>query len=218
MPTDGSDYKRRLKFHGLTYTELRNGSETSVIGDVSSACLGRELAGDNPLRSLKPLLDTAISCLESLWASDRVYLYQELSTRLEAVVEKQTEPGAQSIVKDSIIRAVGRLGDAGSRMGADDLKALLLNSCGKDLHQGLVVAYSDEYAAKHRNLSISELPSFLATWNRAAEPHMDRLMASIYETGKPAKELLTPGPKLATIASDSVADLTSISLGHESTF
>jgi hypothetical protein len=209
MPTDGSNFKRRLKFHGKTYTELRNGSHIDVVAAVSAAGLGRELAGDNPVKSLKTLVDVTIDCVSSIWARDRRILHGELSSRLNNVCQKSAEGSSPQIVKDSLIRAVGNLELSKLKIGNGELKQTLLHACGRDLHRALVIDYSDQYAAAHRSIPLSNLPTFLSSWERAADAHTDKLMKSIYDSGKPAKDLLTPGPKLTPMASDSLSDLTS---------
>ena len=74
MATDGAEFKRRVKYHGLTYTEIKNGSGidviADVIADVSVAGLGRELGGDNALHGLRDLVLCAADCLQGIFARD----------------------------------------------------------------------------------------------------------------------------------------------------
>ena len=70
MATAGAEFKRRVKFQGLTYTEIENGSGVDVSADVSVAGLGRELGGDHALHGLRDLALCAADGLQGIFARD----------------------------------------------------------------------------------------------------------------------------------------------------
>lgn len=214
MATDGAEFKRRVKYHGLTYTEIKIGSGIDVIADVSVAGLGRELGGDNALHGLRDLVLCAADCLQGIFARDDQSLLQDLTHRLSEVASRNRESESQRIAIESLVREAGRLRSLGNPLDSSMIVDRLLSACGRDLHDGLVIAYADQYAMQHRQLTPKQLPVFLDAWQRQASSRLDGLMLSIFESGRPAKEFLRPRPELVSVKSDSFVDLTTINLAQ----
>jgi hypothetical protein len=213
MATDGADFKRRVKYHGRTYTEIKNGSDLETISDVSVAGLARELAGDNPLHGFKELVLATADCLQSVFARDSQTLLCDLSQRLSKITAGQACSEAQRIAVESLIRAAGALRQSAVVLDSQTVEAALLSTCGRDLHDAFVIGFAEQYAMEHRQLGSGDLPLFVEDWKRAASGRLNDLMVSIFKDGRPAKELLRPRPELARVQSDSLSDLTSINLG-----
>jgi len=213
MATDGAEFKRRVKYHGRTYTEIKNGSDLEVIADFSVAGLARELSGDNPLQSFRELVMATADCLQGILARDGHSLLQDLTHRLSQISATSVGSESQRIAIESLVREAGEIRSLGSAADISMVVARLLSACGRDLHEALVIGYSDQYAMQHRELSPQQLRVFLDAWQRQASSRLDGLMLSIFEGGRPAKEFLRPRPELGYVKSDSIADLTSVKLG-----
>lgn len=213
MATDGAEFKRRVKYHGKTYTEIKKGSTLEVVAGFSVAGLARELAAENPLFGFREMVKTTVECLQGILARDGQSLLQDLNCRLSQIAARSGESEAQRICGESLVRAAGKLRGHDSVLDSSVITDQILAACGRDLHDALVIRYADQYAMTHRDLSPQQLPDFLESWQGQASPRLAELMHSIYQDGRPAKEFLRPRPELVTINSNSIADLTSVSLG-----
>lgn len=212
MATDGAEFKRRVKYHGRTYTEIKNGSDMDVVADCSVAGLARELGGENPPQGFRDLVLATAECLQSILALDSQNLIQDLTHQLAHIAARNGETESQRIAKESLVREAGEIRKLGCALDPSMVVDRLLSACGRDLHHALVIDYTDQYVMQHRDLTQKELPVFLNAWQEQASPRLDGLMHSIFENGRPAKEFLRVRPELASINSDSIADLTSINL------
>jgi hypothetical protein len=213
MATDGAEFKRRVKYHGKTYTVIKNGSPVEVIADFSVAGLARELSGENPLHGFREMLIATIDCLQGILARDAHSLHQDLTTRLSLIGAANGDTRSQKIARESLIREAGELRGIGIYLESSAIRDRLLFACGRDLHDALVIGYADQYAMQHRDLTTKDLPVFLDAWQRQAAPRLNEMMQSIFEGGRPAKEFLRVRHELVSIKSDSIADLTSINIG-----
>lgn len=213
MATDGAEFKRRVKYHGRTYTEIKDGSTLEVIADFSVAGLARELGGENPIHGFREMVAATVDCLQGILASDRHSLLQDLRARLSQIADKSEVTESQRIAKDSLIREAGELRGSARVLDTSTVTDRLLSACGRDLHDALVIGYADQYAMQHRNLTPNDLREFVDDWQRQASPRLGELMCSIFDGGRPAKEFLRVRPELMPIKSDSIADLTSINIG-----
>ncbi|MEO5916078.1 MAG: hypothetical protein ABIS50_17715 [Luteolibacter sp.] len=213
MATDGAEFKRRVKYHGRTYTAIKDGSTLEVIADFSVAGMARELSGENPLHGFREMLMATVDCLQGILARDGHSLHQDLTSRLSQIAAGCGDSKSQGIAKESLIREAGEFRGVGSNLDSSAITDRLLSACGRDLHEALVIGYADQYAMQHRSLSAKDLPAFLDEWQRQASPRLKELMRSIFEDGRPAKEFLRVRHELVSIKSDSFADLTSINIG-----
>lgn len=213
MATDGAEFKRRVKYHGRTYIEIKNGSTPEVIADFSVAGLARELNGENPLHGFRELLLAAVDCVQGILARDSHSLRQDLVNRLSKIAAKNGESESQRIAVESLIREIGKIKSLGRVLDSSAVTDRLLAACGRDLHDALVIGYADQYAMQHRNLSAQDLSGFLDAWQREASPRLDKMVRSIFEDGRPAKEFLRVRHDLVSINSNSIADLTAINIG-----
>lgn len=66
MPTDGADFKRRVKYHGRTYIEIKNGSDIATATQFGTAGLAREILGDNPISGYRELVQATVDCLSGI--------------------------------------------------------------------------------------------------------------------------------------------------------
>ncbi len=71
MPTDGADFKRRVKYHGRTYTEIKTGADLDTVVQFSSAGLAREILGDNQIPAFKESILATVDCLLGLFSRSR---------------------------------------------------------------------------------------------------------------------------------------------------
>ena len=213
MATDGAEFKRRVKYHGKTYVELKKGSSLEVVAGFSVAGLARELAGENPIFGLSEMVKATVDCLQGILARDGQSLLQDLHCRLSQIAARSDESESQRICMESLVRAAGALRGNGSVLDSSVITDKILAACGRDLHDALVIRYADQYAMTHRGLIAKQLPDFLESWQGQASPRLSELMHSIYEVGRPAKQFLRPRPELVPIDSNSIADLTSVILG-----
>lgn len=213
MATDGAEFKRRVKYHGKTYTEIKNGSTLEVVAGFSVAGLARELAGENQIFGFGEMVKATVDCLQGILARDGQSLLQDLNCRLAQIAARSGESEAQRICKESLVRAAGELRGHESVLDSSVITDQILAVCGRDLHDALVIRHADQYAMTHRDLSHQQLHDFLESWQDLASPRLAELMHSIYQDGRPAKEFLRPRPGLVPINSNSIADLTSVSLG-----
>jgi hypothetical protein len=213
MATDGADFKRRVKYHGKTYTEIKNGSALEVVAGFSVAGLARELAGENPILGFGEMVDATVDCLPGILARDGQSLLQDLKCRLDQIAARSGESEAQRICRESLVRVAGALRGHESVLDSVVISDKILIACGRDLHDSLVIGYADQYAMTHRNLTPQQLHDFLKSWQDLASPRLAELIHSIYQDGRPAKEFLRPRPELVSINSNSMADLTSVILG-----
>ena len=211
MATYGADFKRRVKYHGLTYTEIKNGSDLATIAAVSVAGLARELSGNNAIPGFRELVLTAVDCLQSIFVTDGQSL-KDLNERLDIVAARHGKTEAQRIVVESLVREAGNLRGEIQSLGHPETAERLKSACGRDLHDGLVIAYADEYAMHHRSIVPSELPAFRDSWQKEASGRLSELMSSLFEHGRPERNLTRPRPDLAPVSSDSFEALTSIDL------
>lgn len=212
MATDGADFKRRVKYHGKTYTEIAKGSTLEIVAGFSVAGLARELSGENPIFGFGEMVKTTVDCLQGIFGRDGQSLLQDLDCRLSQIAARSGESEAQRICMESLVRAAGALRGHGSVLDSPVITDQILAACGRDLHHALVISYADQYAMTHRNLSPQQLPDFLENWQGLASHRLTELMRSIYGAGRPAKEFLKPRPDLMPINSSSIADLTSVNL------
>ena len=213
MATDGAEFKRRVKYHGKTYVELKKGSSLEVVAGFSVAGLARELAGENPIFGLSEMVKATVDCLQGILARDGQSLLQDLHCRLSQIAARSDESESQRICMESLVRAAGALRGNGSVLDSSVITDKILAVCGRNLHDALVIRYADQYAMTHRGLIANQLPDFLESWQGQASPRLAELMHSIYEDGRPAKEFLRPRQELVPIDSNSIADLTSVILG-----
>lgn len=213
MATDGADFKRRVKYHGKTYTEIKKVSPLEVVAGSSVAGLARELAGENPICGFSEMVNATVDCLQGILARDGQSLLQDLKCRLDQIAARSGESEAQRICRESLVRVAGALRGHVDVLDSAVITDKILAVCGRDLHDALVIRHADQYAMTHRDLSHQQLNDFLKSWQNLASPRLAELMHSIYQDGRPAKEFLRPRPELAPINSNSIADLTSVSLG-----
>ena len=204
MATDGAEFKRRVKYHGRTYTAIKDGSTLEVIADFSVAGMARELGGENPLHGFWEMLLATVDCLQGILAGDSHSLHQDLTNRLSQIAARSGNSKSQGIAKESLIREAGELRGMGRKLDSPTMTERLLCACGRDLHDALVIGYTDQYAMQHRKLIHNDLPVFLDAWQRQASPRLNELMRSIFEDGRPAKEFLRVHHELPSIKSDSI--------------
>lgn len=212
MATDGAEFKRRVRYHGRSYTEIKNGSTLEVIADFSVAGLARELGGENPPHGFREIVLATVDCLQGIFVGDRQSLLQDLTNRLSQIAARNGESESQRIARESLVREAGALGE-GRVLDSSTATDRLLSACGRDLHDASVIGYAEQYAMQHRDMTPNDLPEFRDAWQRQASPRLNELMRSIFDNGRPAKEFLRVCPELVSIKSDSIADLTSINLG-----
>jgi len=63
MSTDGADFKRRVKYHGRTYIEIKNGSDVVTVALFGTLGLAREILGDNQISGYRELIQATVDCL-----------------------------------------------------------------------------------------------------------------------------------------------------------
>ena len=174
MATDGAEFKRRVKYHGKTYVELKKGSSLEVVAGFSVAGLARELAGENPIFGLSEMVKATVDCLQGILARDGQSLLQDLHCRLSQIAARSDESESQRICMESLVRAAGALRGNGSVLDSSVITDKILAACGRDLHDALVIRYADQYAMTHRGLIANQLPDFLdainIVKNRSVQP------------------------------------------------
>lgn len=212
MPTDGADFKRRVRYHGRTYTEIKNGSDVATVASFSVAGLARELLGDNPLPGFRKLVLATVESLQGIFGRDRSFLLQELRVRLLGVSSEQEPSEALRITQESLIREAGRISGEMTSHDSEALVGQLLASCGQDLHEALVMDQAGDYAKHHRDLSDQSLIDFVDSWKNAASETLTELMRSVFEKGRPDRSFTSPRRGLAPVNAGTLEDLTSIDL------
>lgn len=207
MPTDGADFKRRVKYHGQTYTEIKNGSDVATVALFGTAGLAREILGDNRIPAFQAMVQTTVECLQGVFSCDRNLLRHELHTRLSAIIDLQPSSEAQKMAVEALIREAGQISLQPIRFGEADLVERLVSATGRDLHDGLVVGLAEDYAMHHRQLSCEGLEDFKDSWRDAAQPRLTEMMRSLFENGKIDRQFTRPRPELAPVRADSLDDL-----------
>lgn len=209
MPTDGADFKRRVKYHGKTYTEIKSGSDEATVANYGTAGLARELLGDNPISAYRQCVLATVDCLEGIFARDRGCLLRELQARLNSLSEPFPQSPAQLIILESIIREAGKISCEPTSLERDVILARLFSANGRDLNEGLVIEKAGDYAIHHRGLSLEGLDHFKQLWREAANMRLTDMMRSLFEKGKIDREFTKPLPGLAPVRADSYEDLNS---------
>lgn len=207
MPTDGADFKRRVKYHGRTYTEIKNGSDVATVSLFGTAGLSREILGDNPISGYKELIQATVDCLSGIFSRDRVCLLQEIHDRLGSIGDPLASSVAQKMVIESLVREAGRISSLTTKLGDDEIKERLFSATGRDLFEGLVIANADQYAMHHRALSQEGLNEFLGSLRESSEERLSEMMRSMFETGQIDRQFTRPRPELAPLRADSIDDL-----------
>jgi hypothetical protein len=207
MPTDGADFKRRVKYHGRTYIEIKNGSDVATVALIGTAGLAREILGDNPIPAFRDMVLATVDCLQSLLREDRGFLRRELQNRLASIANLHPSMGAQKMAVEALIREAGIISSQPTRFGEADLVERLVSATGRDLNEGLVIDLAEHYAAHHRQLSQESLDKFTHSWREAAQPRLTEMMRSLFEDGKIDRQFTRPRPELAPVRSDSLDDL-----------
>lgn len=154
MPTDGADFKRRVKYHGRTYTEIKTGTDVGTVAQFSCAGLAREILGDNPIPAFRELILATVDCHQGIFSRDRSCLLQELQTCLNDIAGREATSPAQQIVVESLIRESGRISCLPTQPGADEISERLFAATGNDLHEGLVIGYAEQYVL-HQTSSLT---------------------------------------------------------------
>lgn len=207
MPTDGADFKRRVKYHGQTYTEIKKGSDVGTVALFGTAGLARELRGDNPIPAFRAMVLATAECLQGVLSGDRGFLLRDLRNRLTSITDLHPTSAAQKMAVEAIIREAGRISSQPVRLGEADLVERLVSATGRDLNDGLVIAFADQYAMHHRKFSHDELNDFVDSWRGAAQPRLTEMMRSLFENGKIDRQFTRPRPELAPVRADSLDDL-----------
>jgi len=207
MPTDGADFKRRVKYHGKTYTEIKNGSDVASVAIFSTAGLAREILGDNPIPAFRTMVEATVECLQGILSGDRRFLLSELKNRLALISNLHPLSAAQTIATEALIREAGQITARSKRLEEADLVERLVSAAGRDLHHGLVIAFTDQYVMHNRKLSHDELADFVHSWEEAAQPRLNEMMWSLFENGKIDRQFTKPRPELAPVRADSMDDL-----------
>lgn len=207
MPTDGADFKRRVKYHGQTYTEIKNGSDVATVALYGTAGLAREILGDNPIPAFHAMVLTTVECLEGVLSGDRGFLLRELRNRLTMITDPHPSSAAQTMAAEALIREAGRISSQPIRHRESDLVERLVSATGRDLHDGLVIGLAEDYAMHHRKLSHDGLEDFKESWRDAAQPRLTEMMHSLFESGKIDRQFTRPRPELAPVRADSLDDL-----------
>jgi hypothetical protein len=207
MPTDGADFKRRVKYHGQTYTEIKNGSDVATVALFGTAGLVREILGDNPIPAFRAMVLATVECLEGVLSGDRGFLLRELRNRLTLITDLHPSSAAQTMAVEALIREAGRISSQPIRFGEADFVERLVSATGRDLNDGLVIAFADQYAMHHRQYSQEGLANFLHSWKEAAQPRLTEMMRSLFDNGKIDRQFTRPRPELAPVRADSLDDL-----------
>lgn len=209
MPTDGADFKRRVKYHGRTYTEIKNGSDVATVALFGTAGLAREILGDNPISGYRGLINATVDCLSGIFSSDRACLLRDIHDRLGSICDPLASSAAQKMVVESLVREVGRISDLTTKLGDDEIRNRLFSATGRDLFEGLVIAKADQYAMQHRALSQEGLNEFLGSLRESSGDRLSEMMRSMFESGQIDRQFTRPRPELAPLRADSIEDLNS---------
>jgi hypothetical protein len=207
MPTDGADFKRRVKYHGRTYTEIKNGSDVTTIALFGTAGLAREILGDNPIPAFRAMVQATVDCLQDVLSGDRGFMLRELQNRLGSIANLHPSSEAQNMAVEALIRESGRISSQLIRLQESDLVERLVSATGRDLHEGLVIGLAEDYAMHHRQLSYEGLVDFKHSWRDEAQPRLTEMMRSLFENGKIDRQFTRPRPELAPVRADSLDDL-----------
>jgi hypothetical protein len=207
MPTDGADFKRRVKYHGQTYNEIKNGSDVATVALFGTAGLAREILGDNPIPAYRAMVLATVDCLQGVLSGDRGFLLRELQNRLALITDLHPFSAAQTMAVEALIREAGKISSQPIRLREADLVERLVSATGRDLHDGLVIAFADQYAMHHRQLSQEGLADFVHFWREAAQTRLNEMMRSMFENGKIDRQFVRPRPELAPVRADSLDDL-----------
>lgn len=207
MPTDGADFKRRVKYHGRTYTEIKNGSDVATVALFGTAGLAREILGDNPIPAFRAMVQAAVDCLQDVLSGDRGFLLRELQNRLSSIANLHPSSEAQKMAVEALIRESGSISSQPIRLQEPDLVERLISATGRDLHEGLVIGLAEDYAMQHRRLSHDGLEDFKESWRDASQPRLTEMMRCLYENGKIDRQFTRPRPELARVRADSLDDL-----------
>lgn len=207
MPTDGAEFVRRVKYHGKTYIEIKNGSDVATVALYGTAGLAREILGDNPIPAFQAMVQATVECLQGVFSCDRNLLRHELRTRLNSIADVNSSSKAQQMAVHALIREAGQISLQPIRLGESDLVERLVSATGRDLHDGLVIGLAEDYAMHHRKLSHEGLEDFKDSWRDAAQPRLTEMMRSLFENGKIDRQFTRPRPELAPVRADSLDDL-----------
>lgn len=209
MPTDGADFKRRVKYHGKTYTEIKNGSDAATIALYATAGLARELLGDNPIVGYHGMIQIATQSLTGIFSSHRSSLLQDITGQLGIICDAASSSSAQKILVESIVREVGEISNKKLQLSNDEIRGRLFAATGRDLFEGLVIANIDQYAMHHRNLSFTELNDFITSVRKSSADRLTSMMKSAYENGKIDRQYIQPIVSFPPLRADSYEDLNS---------